>query len=237
MMRLATLGLMTTGIAHDLGNLLQVIGSAVRLIERNVDPATGEELRPLTQGALASVDRAASLSRQILDLTSSQRALDEITYLDKIVASLRGLISLTVGPSIVVEITSEADVPAVICNTRELENAILNLVINARDAMPDGGCLTLSIHREGGGRPRPSTQGAEYPKAVLCVADTGSGISPAIASQVFEPFFTTKPRERGTGLGLAMVSDFARRWGGSAEIESRVGEGTSVTLRLPGCCH
>ena len=234
-MRLTTLGLMSAGIAHDLGNLLQVVNSAVRLIERRVDPRTSAELRPLTEGALEAIDRAACLSRRILDLTKSQGAVHEITFLDKTVSSLEGLIALTAGPSIVVDITAGDDVPAVICNARELENAILNLVINARDAMPDGGCLSVSVYREDGSESRNGRRGDDYPKAVLCITDTGCGIPPELAAEVFEPFVTTKPKDRGTGLGLAMVSDFARRAGGSAEIDSEVGEGTTVTLRLPGC--
>lgn len=235
LIRLATLGLMTAGVAHDLGNLLQIVSSAVRLIDQKLDPATRAELAPLTAGAMESVNRAGALSRQILDLSRSKAAVEEITCLERTLGSIRNLVVLMAGPRVAVEFAMPGDLPQIVCNTRELENAILNLVINARDAMPEGGRLTISTFSE--------TEAPDYDRfvtsggitAVLSVRDTGCGMSPDLASKVFKPFFTTKSDSSGTGLGLSMVSDFARRAGGCAEIESAPGRGTTVTLRLPGC--
>lgn len=235
LIRLATLGLMTAGVAHDLGNMLQVVSSAVRLIDQKLDPATRAELAPLTAGAMDSVSRAGSLSRQILDLSRSSAATREITCLDRTLNSIRNLVILMAGPEVAVEFATPGSLPQVVCNTRELENVILNLVLNARDAMPEGGRLVISTFSE--------TEPADYDRfvtaggvtAVLSVCDTGCGMSPDVAGKVFKPFFTTKGDGRGTGLGLSMVSDFACRAGGSAQIESSVGRGTTVTLRLPGC--
>ncbi len=234
LMRLATLGLMSAGIAHDMGNLLQVIASAVRLIDRRLDEDARAEFRPLIQGALTAVDRATTLRRHVLDLAPSEPAAKEIIFVGTTVAAIRDLIGWTVGPFIELEVICADDTPAVICNGRELENAILNLVVNAKDAMPHGGRLTLCAYRDPGVLNRGRGGGA-MPSAVLSVSDTGCGMSSDIAGKVFRPFFTTKGKDRGTGLGLAMVSDFVRRAGGSAEIESLLGEGTTVTLRLPGC--
>jgi signal transduction histidine kinase len=119
----------------------------------------------------------------------------------------------------------------VFCNVRELENVLLNLAFNARDAMPMGGRLCISANR---GREDEENIGGG-PIAILRVTDTGCGMSPEDAKRAFTPYFTTKGPGRGTGLGLAMVSEFARRAGGSAEIETEIGFGTSVVLRLPGC--
>jgi signal transduction histidine kinase len=234
-LRLATLGLMTVGVTHDLGNLLQAVGSAIRLIDRKLDDDARTEFAPLMECALESLARASALSRNILDLSKCKAALNEITCLDRTLGGIRQLVTLTAGPGVIVDVSLDGSLPPVVCNTRELENAILNLVINARDAMPVGGRLVISTHLEiipagpGAGQP------ADVARVVLSVTDTGCGMSPDLARQAFQPFFTTKPDDKGTGLGLAMVSDFARRAGGSAEIESVVDFGTTVTLRLPSC--
>jgi signal transduction histidine kinase len=234
-MRLATLGLMTAGVAHDLGNHLQVIASALNLIHRRLEESNRQDLHPLAESAQTSVDRAAALSRQILDLSASKASTNEITFPDATVIAMRNLISVIVGSAIEVSVIASKDGPAVLCNGRELENAVLNLVINARDAMPHGGRLTISVYRDEMASNACQISGGPEPKVVICVRDTGCGMSEETIGQVFRPFFTTKAEGRGTGLGLAMVSDFARRSGGSAEIASVLGEGTSVLMRLP-CC-
>jgi signal transduction histidine kinase len=232
-LRLTALGMKTMEVAHDLGNLLQVVGSAVRLIDRNVAPTASAELRFFIAGALASVERAATLSRRILARSRPKGVVNEVTYLDEVLADIQQMIALAGGPDVALEIVSSDAVPAVACDKRDLENVILNLVINARDAMDGKGHLRLSLDREDHGR--VGGFGQRRPEVVLRVEDTGCGMRPEVAAQVFRPFFTTKANGAGTGLGLAMVSDFAKRLDGSVSLESEVGRGTTVTLRMPSC--
>jgi signal transduction histidine kinase len=233
LIRLASLGLMTTGIVHDFGNLLQVVTSAIRLIERNLDQPSPVDMRPFTQGALESVGRAAALSKQILGFSRTENGFDEVVQLDAAIAAIENPIRWMAGPAIQVDLALNA-VPAVFCNIRELENAVLNLVINAKDAMPEGGRLCIAVYADDRGRLDTSAAGSG-PTVILRVTDTGCGMPPDIVMRAFQPRFTTKTAGRGNGLGLAMVQEFARRSGGSAWIESAVGEGTSVVLRLCGC--
>jgi signal transduction histidine kinase len=205
--------------AHDLRNQLQIVGSAVRLIARNLDPSDGDRLRAYIDGALISVDRASTLSQRILDRSRDDGAA-EVVQLHLVLAALRDVVLLAAGPSIAVAFIRAEEVPAVVCHRRDLENVILNLVANARDAMDGVGRLTLSIACDGDA-------------ALLRVTDTGCGMNPEVARRALTPFFTTKRDGGGTGLGLAMADEFARRAGGSIRIESVPGKGTSVILRLP----
>ena len=232
-LRLTALGMRTMEVAHDLGNLLQIVGSAVRLIDRNVAPTASAELRFFIAGALASVQRAATLSRRILAQSKPKSVVNEITYLDEVLVDIQQMIALAAGPDVALEIVSPNDVPAVACDKRDLENVILNLVINARDAMGGKGHLKLSLDHEDHGRAGGCDQ--RRPDVILRVKDTGCGMCPEVAAQIFRPFFTTKANGAGTGLGLAMVKDFARRLDGSVSLESEVGRGTTMIVRMPSC--
>ena len=205
--------------AHDLRNQLQIVGSAVRLIERNLHPADGDRLRAYIDGALISIDRASTLSQRILDCSSADGA-SEVMHLHAVVGDIRDVILLAAGPSVSVAFDRVEEVPPVACHRRDLENVILNLVVNAQDAMDGVGRLALSIGRDGA-------------VAVLRVTDTGCGMPPEVARRALTPFFTTKRDGGGTGLGLAMADAFARSAGGSIRIDSVPGMGTSVSLRLP----
>ena len=229
--RLASLGFVAMGMAHDLGNLLQVVASAVGLIDRAMDVETRRRVEPLVRSALGSVDRAGELTRHLLDLGRAQHRPVQRFNPGDAVLGIVDLVSLAVGPRIEVR-TLCGNAPAIRCDAREFENAILNLAVNARDAMVDGGRLTLSTHMERS--PAGDASGRAHPIAAVCVQDTGSGMSAEVARHVFTPLYTTKAAGRGTGLGLAMVQDFARRQGGTVDLESEQGQGTSVTLRLPG---
>lgn len=219
------------GLVHDLRNLLQVISSALQLIDREADRAgTAIDVHRLTQSALSSIDRAADLSRQILDTSSPTSAPADAVDLTAALVAMRDSISLVAGRSVAIEILTGDDVPQVRCDRREFENVLLNLVANARDAMPTGGQLTISLNGFSGGA-TGAVMGRSM--AVLRVEDTGSGMSDATKHRALTPFFSTKPKDRGTGLGLAIVNDFALRAGGSVEIESILGMGTSIVVRLP----
>lgn len=229
--RLSALGLTTLEVAHDLGNLLQVAGSAIRLIDRNLGAASRATMEPIIGGALSSIERAAALSRRILDTGRPRNSGSSAVYLDSLLADMRDELALAAGPTVQLELRLGNYIPALDCSQADLANVILNLAVNARDAMKKGGRLIISVSRA-----MPVDRGfGDRPDVVLSVSDTGCGMSQEIAAQAFKPFFTTKPGSRGTGLGLAMVSAFAGRLGGAADITSVVGRGTTVILRLPSC--
>ena len=161
-----------------------------------------------------------------------REACEEIVFIDAALAAIRGPIIWILGPQIGIEFDLDDDLPGFFCDRQEFENAVFNLVINARDAMPDGGCLRIECRCENAN----GDYGIESPARqtlVLRVIDNGEGMSQMTARSAFTAFYTTKPSERGNGLGLAMVSDFMRRAGGSADIESVIGAGTTVVLRFP----
>jgi signal transduction histidine kinase len=232
MLRLAALGRMTTGIVHDFGNLLQIATSAIRLMELGMNQSCRSDLKPLMQGALASIARASDLSRQILMFSRKEEPYEEIVFVATVLAGLRGPMTWMLGPEINVEFDLDDNIPGIFCDCREFENAILNLVINAKDAMPDGGNLRIECCCEDDMR----DHGMGWMSGrtlVLRVIDNGEGMSEETAKTAFRQNYTTKSRERGNGLGLARVSDFVRRAGGSATIASVIGSGTTVVLRFP----
>ncbi len=224
--RLAALGQMTTGIVHDFGNLMQVMTSAVEIIERNLAQPNLVDMRSYTQAALDSIDRAAALTKQILGFSRTEQAAEEIVDPAIALDAIATPIGWLAGPDVKVEMSVADDLPAIYCNVRELENALFNLIVNAKDAMANRGRLWIAAFREG-------SKGS--PTFALRVTDTGCGMSPEVAKRALQPRFTTKAAGHGNGLGLAMVNDFVRRAGGSVRIESVVDQGTSITLRIPGC--
>lgn len=229
--RLVNLGRMSAGIAHDLGNLIQVIGSALRLIDRSLMEQTGIDVGYCCAGALLALDRASELRHQILDLARPPDAPPEPVELRSAIAALSNLVLLTAGSGVAVDFLADDSGVAIACYVRDLKSVVLNLVANARDAMPEGGRLTVAVSREDAVAATASSPSRGF--AVLQVADTGRGMSADTLTRAFEPFFTTRDHDGGTGLGLAMVSQFVGQLGGSAEIASVSSKGTTVTLRLP----
>ncbi|MEI9888752.1 MAG: ATP-binding protein [Rhizomicrobium sp.] len=223
--RLAALGQMTTGIVHDFGNLMQVMTSAVEIIERNLGQPNLADMRTHTQAALDSIDRAAALTKQILGFSRTESAGEKIVDPALALAAIAKPIGWLAGSDVKVEMAIDGALPTIFCNGRELENAVFNLVVNAKDAMANRGRLWIAAFQEGG---------KDSPIFGLRVTDTGCGMSPEVAKRALQPRFTTKAG-RGNGLGLAMVNDFVRRAGGSIQIDSAVNRGTAITLRLPAC--
>lgn len=208
-------------IAHDLRNLLQITASALLQIDRHLDIDTRSRVLLYEHAASESLARAGALSRALVDRAAGSEGDGRQSVCPaQAVAAIRHLIELAVGPSVRVDFEIGDDLPSVACDPQSLERALLNLVSNARDAMPGGGNILISVAQE---------QGA----AVLRVRDTGPGIDPELAAQLFRPFFTTRGVRGGSGLGLAMVKRFAEQSGGMAEIGNADGCGTVVTLRLP----
>jgi signal transduction histidine kinase len=224
--KMEAVGQLTGGIAHDFNNLLNVISGNVELIERY---SADERVKRMAQTARRSAERGAKLTGQLLAFSRSQSLDLRPVSLAHLMDEVRDLLSAAIGPEIALEFGIVPELPPVMADLSQTELAILNLAINARDAMPDGGQLQIDCAL------RPAPDGLLPPGdyAVVAVRDNGQGINPEILSKVFDPFFTTKALGKGTGLGLSQVYGIAQQSGGAARIESRVGSGTTVEIWLP----
>ena len=229
--KMEAVGQLTGGIAHDFNNMLAVVLGGLEMAKRRVEEQAQEAGRHI-DSALEGANRAAALTRRLLSFARAEPLLPGAVEPGQLLRDMSDLLDRTIGERIEVRILSEADVWPVWVDAYQLENAILNLAVNARDAMDDSGTLTMST---GNVRLRDGEIGAlaagDYIR--LAVADSGTGMSAATLERVFEPFFTTKPVGQGTGLGLSQISGFARQSGGDVAIQSALGEGTTVSIYLP----
>ena len=221
--KMEAIGRLTGGIAHDFNNLLMVASSGIELLDRTEDPKRREALGA---GVKQAIERGAALTRQLLAFARRSPLKAEVLDLRGHIEGLRFLLERSLREDIEVVLDLTEDLWPVEADRGELELALLNLAVNARDAMPQGGRLTVSGHN------LPSEDGGPE-RVCLKVADTGAGMSDVVASRVFEPFFTTKEVGRGTGLGLSQVYGFVRSSGGDISVESHEGEGTTFTVCLP----
>ncbi|MBY6266303.1 PAS domain-containing sensor histidine kinase [Azospirillum sp. 412522] len=232
--KMEAVGQLTGGVAHDFNNLLQAISSSLELIEQRLS-AGRTDVAPFTVTARAAVDRAATLTRRLLAFARRQPLKPERTDLNALVVGLWDLLGRSVGEEIRLERRLAEPLWPVHADVNQIESALLNLVINARDAMPDGGCVTVETGNASLGAgdlvAEPGVEPGDY--AVLTVRDSGTGMPPDVLARVFEPFFTTKPIGQGTGLGLSQLYGFARQSEGFVRIDSAVGRGTAVHLHLP----
>jgi PAS domain S-box-containing protein len=232
--KMEAVGQLTGGLAHDFNNLLAGIGGSLELMRSRLAQGRLSEIDRFATAAQEAVRRAAALTHRLLAFSRRQTLDPKPTDLNRLTVGMQELVERTVGPQIAVELVGAAGLWSTLVDANQLENALLNLCINARDAMPDGGGLTIETANQPvddrTGRIRDLPAG-HY--VTLSVSDTGSGMPPEIAKRAFEPFFTTKPLGMGTGLGLSMVYGFAKQSGGQTFIESREGEGTRITLYLP----
>jgi PAS domain S-box-containing protein len=230
--KMEAIGQLTGGIAHDFNNLLGVIVGNLDLIERRVSEDTVVIRR--VQTAQKAAERGADLTRRLLAFSSNVELKPSPTDLHRCVRNMIEL-SRAVGPDLRFTTHFDDSMPPVLVDAAGFENALLNLVVNARDAMPNGGAITISTQLTRLEENYPPVQAGELKAgryACVSVSDTGSGMSKEILDRVFEPFFTTKPRGKGTGLGLAMVYGFVKQSGGSVRIYSEPGVGTTVTFYL-----
>jgi DNA-binding response OmpR family regulator/nitrogen-specific signal transduction histidine kinase len=228
--KMDALGKLTGGIAHDFNNLLTSIITGIDLINRSVEAGKTQGVQRFADAALGSARRASALTHRLLAFARQQPLDAQATDVNDRVRSLEDMLRRTIGEHI--SLALELDASAAIANVdaNQLENAVINLVINARDAMDGQGVIRVTtdqvrIERD------PEVADGDY--IMLTVSDNGGGIPPEILEKVFEPFFTTKPLGQGTGLGLSMIYGFARQSGGQARIVSTVGKGTDVSLLLP----
>ena len=233
--KMEAVGQLTGGIAHDFNNMLTGIIGAIDILKRRIATGRLDDLDRFMDAASTSAQRAAGLTARLLAFSRRQSLDSRPTDVGKLIHSLEDLLRRTMSESIEVEILSSSPLSPALVDANQLESAIINLAINARDAMPDGGRLTLSceeveLDEECFAR-NPGISPGRY--IMVGVSDTGVGIDGDTLDKVFDPFFTTKPIGQGTGLGLSMVYGFAKQSNGLVRIDSQVGEGTRVTIFLP----
>jgi signal transduction histidine kinase/CheY-like chemotaxis protein len=219
MQRLEAVGQLTSGVAHDFNNLLTVVLGNIGFIERALDKAgiDGKTTQRLTY-MRAAAERGAKLTDQLLSFSRRQRLEPKVLDLNGTIAGMRDLLQSTIGGSVSIETKLSEDLWPALVDPTQLDIAVLNLAINARDAMEIGGTLKVSTAND---------------YVAICVSDTGAGMSPEVRTKVFEPFFTTKEIGKGSGLGLSQVLGFAKQSGGGVRIESQPGRGTAVHIFLP----
>ncbi|MEQ1820717.1 MAG: PAS domain S-box protein, partial [Terricaulis sp.] len=233
--KMEAVGQLTGGLAHDFNNLLAGISGSLELLAKRIAEGRTTGLERYLSGAQENARRAAALTQRLLAFSRRQTLDPRPLNLNKLVVGIEDLVRRTVGPDVQVEVVQAGGLWTVKIDESQLENALLNLCINARDAMaPNGGRLTIETANkwldERAARERDLPPG-QY--ISLCVTDTGTGMSQETISRAFDPFFTTKPLGQGTGLGLSMVYGFARQSGGQVRIYSEVGSGTTMCLYFP----
>jgi PAS domain S-box-containing protein len=232
--KMEAVGQLTGGLAHDFNNLLTGITGSLELLKMRLAQGRIGDLDRFVSAAEGAASRAAALTHRLLAFARRQTLDPKPISPNALIAGMEELVQRTVGPEIRLETVFAIGLWPTLCDPNQLENAILNLCINARDAMPDGGRLTIETANtwldERGARERDMQPG-QY--VAIGVTDTGTGMPPDVVARAFDPFFTTKPIGLGTGLGLSMIYGFARQSGGQARIYSEVGSGTTVRLYLP----
>ena len=232
--KMEAVGQLTGGLAHDFNNLLTGIAGSLELLQTRVAQGRLGEVERYVAAAQGAARRAAALTHRLLAFSRQQTLDPKPTSANRLIAGMEDLIRRSIGPSVALEVIAAGGLWNTLVDPNQLENALLNLAINARDAMPDGGRLTIETGNkwldERGAAQRDLSPG-QY--VSICVSDTGTGMTPDVIERAFDPFFTTKPQGLGTGLGLSMIYGFARQSEGQARIYSEPGRGTMVCLYLP----
>ncbi len=237
--KMEAVGQLTGGLAHDFNNLLTGISGSLELMRTRAEQGRTAELGRYIEAALTLVSRAAALTHRLLAFSRRQTLDPKPTSVNRLIQDMEDLFRRTVGPSIQVETRLADEVWPILCDPNQLESALLNLVINARDAMPGGGRLTIesgNLQRGHPRLPRERVVAGDAPVGdcvAVSVADTGTGMPPDVLARAFDPFFTTKPLGQGTGLGLSMIYGFVQQSGGQVQLRSEPGCGTRVTIVLP----
>jgi hypothetical protein len=232
--KMEAVGQLTGGIAHDFNNLLTGIVGSLDLLQTRLDQGRTENVSRYINAAMTSANRAAALTHRLLAFARRQPLIPKSVDANALVVSLEDLLRRTIGERIDLDIAASSALWCTLCDPNQLESALLNLAINARDAMPDGGKLTIATANariDGIDADTPALLPGDYIR--IDVTDTGTGMSPEVAARAFDPFFTTKPIGQGTGLGLSMIYGFARQSNGHVLIDSKQGAGTKVRLYLP----
>ena len=233
--KMEAVGQLTGGIAHDFNNLLQGIVGSLNLVQKRIAIGQPQGLERFIESALASSYKAAALTHRLLAFSRRQPLDPKPLKANPLVSSMEDLLRRTLGERIGLELVTAGGLWPTLCDANQLESAILNLVINARDAMPDGGKLTIETGNSHLDTIYAAAAGDVKPGQYVCISvtDTGTGMTLDVLERAFDPFFTTKPIGQGTGLGLSMIYGFTRQSEGCAKIYSEVGRGTTVKLYLP----
>ncbi|RAU45546.1 response regulator [Pseudomonas sp. RIT412] len=229
--KMDAIGQLTGGIAHDFNNMLTGVLGALDLIQRRVAAGRVSEIDRYIDAAMSSANRAASLTHRLLAFARRQSLNPQPVDVNRMVASMDELVRRTIGENIELEVDLNPALRLTSTDEHQLENALLNLVINARDAMPDGGRLLIQTEGVHIAVLHDALVPGDYVR--LSVQDTGCGMSSEVIARAFDPFFTTKPIGQGTGLGLSMVYGFINQTGGQVQIDSEEGRGTRIDLYLP----
>ena len=232
--KMEAIGQLTGGLAHDFNNLLTGISGSLELLSSRLAQGRLGDMERYIATARGATSRAAALTHRLLAFARRQTLDAKPTNPNQLIASMQDLVQRTVGPGIAVEAVLAVGLWPTLCDPNQLENALLNLCINARDAMPDGGRLTIETANtwldERAARQRDMQPG-QY--VAICVTDTGVGMPSAVLARAFDPFYTTKPTGEGTGLGLSMIYGFAKQSNGQVRLYSEVGAGTTARIYLP----
>ncbi len=232
--KMEAVGQLTGGLAHDFNNILAGISGSLELMKVRLAQGRISDIERHLNGAQSAVKRAAALTQRLLAFSRRQTLDPKAADLNRIVADMHDLIGRSVGPAITVETIAAGGLWNTFVDIGQLENALLNLCINARDAMPHGGRLTIETANRWLDDIAAMQRGVQPGQYVsLCVSDTGTGMSPDVVARAFDPFFTTKPTGQGTGLGLSMVYGFAGQSGGAVRIYSELGQGATLCIYLP----
>jgi PAS domain S-box-containing protein len=226
--RMEAFGQLTGGVAHDFNNLLTIVTGNLELLG---DATQTEAARTLLKRATDAADMGAALTKRLLTFARRRRLSPQVLDLNELVLGLIEILKRTIGEPITLTTMLAGNLWKTRVDASEVENALLNLAINARDAMPNGGALIIETRNVGGAEVPFDTPGRDY--ILVSVSDTGEGMPPEVQERAFEPFFSTKEPGRGTGLGLSTVYGFAEQSGGHAKIVSEMGKGTTVNLYLP----
>ncbi|MCW3849568.1 PAS domain S-box protein [Sphingomonas sp. LB-2] len=232
--KMEAVGQLTGGLAHDFNNLLTGISGSLEMMQMRWAQGRTADFDRYFMAAHGAVKRAASLTHRLLAFSRRQTLDPKPTNVNRLLGGIEDLVRRTVGPSVDVEVVGASGLWPTLVDPNQLENAVLNLCINGRDAMPDGGKLTIETTNKWLDERAARQQDLPVGQYVaVCVTDTGTGMTPDVIAKAFEPFFTTKPLGEGTGLGLSMIYGFARQSGGQVRVYSEVGQGTTMCLYLP----
>jgi signal transduction histidine kinase len=231
--KMEAVGQLTAGLAHDFNNVLVGVSGSFEMMERRLSQGRAAELGGYIASGQQATRRAAALAGRLMAFSRHHEIAPTVVDAGKVAQGMLDLVSRTAGSGIAVTVAVEPELWLILVDENQLEVALLNLCINARDAMADGGTLRIVIanHHDDGDTSSSSIVHGDH--VVVSVADGGIGMSPEVAARVLEPFFTTKPPGYGTGLGLPMVNEFVRAAEGRLQLVSRPGEGTTVSLYLP----
>jgi PAS domain S-box-containing protein len=232
--KMEAVGQLTGGLAHDFNNLLTGISGSLELMGTRIAQGRLHELERYITAAQGAAKRAAALTHRLLAFSRRQTLAPRPVQANRLVAGMEDLIRRTIGPAVQLEVVAAGGLWTTFADPNQLENSLLNLCINARDAMPDGGRLTIETGNRWFDRRTAREHGLEPGQYIsICVSDTGTGMTPDVIARAFDPFFTTKPIGMGTGLGLSMVYGFAKQSGGEVRIYSEPDRGTMVCIYLP----